>query len=404
MNLSISTLAILDLDMSILVLDFETSIQTETRTDGKKIQSYHGPSWRDPRNDIYTIIYGTNESNVKVLHSKKGFKRRLPYRVKKLLETTSHIVGVNLKFDLGYIWHDPALQQWLLNGGQVWDVQLVHYLLSGMRHNSPSLSDMQACYLNKRTKPDVVSKCYKKLIGADNMVQKNKQCPRFWAKYNEYAIQDGTTPIAIMRQQLKIVTKLGMEKIVKLYNQDLLSLLLIEQTGMHIDVPKAEKLRNKLHLKRLELIEKAESVARKYWDNEDLPPLNINSPAHKSAILFGGAITATVRRWTGEYFKGGKTPGAKKYKNYKETISIKGMQVDPALSVKTKTGNYQCGEDIINRIAKDTTNQDAIKFCEYFKLAGSITKAISTYIDHFIDGSIDGVLYPNFNQCITRTS
>ncbi len=74
-------------------LDTETSIQYEEikvpvkgKTNKGKFKTVrkvtgHGPSWKDPKNDIYSIIYGTKPDEIHMIHSKKGFKRKLPYRV-----------------------------------------------------------------------------------------------------------------------------------------------------------------------------------------------------------------------------------------------------------------------------------------------------------------------------------
>lgn len=77
-----------------LSFDQETSIQSSIETfpprskknkDGsialpirKRVIGTHGALSKDPRNDVYTMIYATHPNKVKMLHKKKGFKRKLP--------------------------------------------------------------------------------------------------------------------------------------------------------------------------------------------------------------------------------------------------------------------------------------------------------------------------------------
>jgi DNA polymerase I len=62
----------------------------------------------------------------------------------KLLDSTSLLVGQNIKFDLLYALRDKenhkAWMVWVADGGNVWDCQLAEYLLEGMDPSQHMLS------------------------------------------------------------------------------------------------------------------------------------------------------------------------------------------------------------------------------------------------------------------------
>lgn len=96
--------------MSDIAIDTETSI-------GKTI---HGPTFRDPDNDIYTQMYDTGVDAGYYIEE-QGFKRKLAPSLVNALSNSSCIVGVNLGFDLSYLWQDGNIQEFVLRGGGIWD-------------------------------------------------------------------------------------------------------------------------------------------------------------------------------------------------------------------------------------------------------------------------------------------
>lgn len=273
--------------MSDLVFDLETS------TGDKKT---HGPSAKDSANDFYTIIYGDTPESVVIEHKEEGFKRKLPKGFTKLLSSTTLIVGHNLNFDLSYIWKTLELREFLLKGGEIWDTQLAHYLMSGQRHTFPSLGELQNIYLGTKVKEDRISRLYKRGVGADKMVGARDRCPRFFKLYEKYSYDDGITTLKIKQKQVLRAEELGMTKIIKMYNKYLLSLILASNTGIKIDLDKCQKTRREFKLRELDLLEQAQALIKDYWSDERLPTFNVNSPTHKSAMLFGGDIKVTTRK------------------------------------------------------------------------------------------------------------
>lgn len=392
-----------------LSFDTETSIQTKNVYDKegncKRVEDTHGSAWKDPRNDIYTMIYGTHPDNIKLLHKKKGFKRKLPFRIRRRLDKSHTIIGTNLKFDLCYIWKDKYFQKWLRKGGEVWDCSLVRYLLTGQRDSYVTLAKMQKIYLGIKTKKDRISWLYSKGIGADEIIAAKDRCPRVWKLYIEYGIEDGRTPMLIMQKQYKEAKAKGMLPIIKLYNQYMLALCMIETNGLHIDMAKAEERKQEFTIAMLEALGKAEEIVKKFWTDERLPVLNLNSGVHASAILFGGNVKCKVKRGLGILIKSGPNKGKEKTKFFEEEVYVKGFGLNGEYhSALTKNGYYQTGEDIINHIYAHAKNQEAKDYCKHRKVAQGYKQKISTYLNAFLYKSIDGILYPNYNMTETVTS
>jgi DNA polymerase I-like protein with 3'-5' exonuclease and polymerase domains len=374
--------------------DVETSIGT----------TIHGSEPKDPSNDFYSLMWASNPKDVQVLHSVDGFNRTLPcdgndHPSGALLDCET-IVGVNLTFDLSYIYNDPAFQKKLRLGVSIWSCDYVHYLLTAQRHQYPSLVEMQDIYLGVKTKEDRISALYKKGIGADKILKAATRCKRLFALYEKYCIQDVVTPLLIMQKQREIAERKGMLPYIELMQEFLLSLIIMQNTGIHLDIPACEETLKNFRLKAITLLEKAQEIVKPMWD-ERLPEFNINSPQHKSAMLFGGEIKYIERLQDG-FYKNGK----EKFKNFENTIHIKGFGLLPSKYSREgkKEGQYSTDADTILKIHRDSDNELAKEYCKLQVEAMNIQKMANTYLQAFLERSIDGVLYPNFNTTQTITS
>lgn len=360
---------------------------------------------KDPDNDFHTIIYGDHPDRIKLLHSEQGFKRTLPTKVSSMLLKSKTMVGVNLKFDLLYIWEDPNFRQWIINGGKIWDCQLVRYLLSAQRHRFPSLAELQVLYLKIKTKEARISYLYKKGIGADHIIKARRRCPRLWKLYKYYSKEDGRTPLLIYKKQYKEAKRRKMLKVIRLYNKYLLSLCMMEHNGIPVNIQEAHQVRQEFTVKMVEELGKAQEQLKEIWDNR-LDEFNVNSPDHKSVALFGGVIIKKIPQPTGEYYKTGEKKGQEKYKKIDTEIKIKGLGLDPRLYSRAaaKPGFYSVDDKVVNTIYDKCKNKKAVAFCRHMKAAAIYKKMISTYLTAFIDQSINGNIRCNYNNCVTITS
>lgn len=374
----------------IIVFDLETSIS----------KGPHGPDAKEQSNDFYTLIYGNDETSIIVEHKIEGFNRTPSEGFIKMLKKSDVLVGHNLAFDLSYIWKNEHFQNWLLNGGQIFDTQTAQYLMSGQRHSFPSLAELQLIYLNQRVKKDRISRLYKKKIGADKILAAKDRCPRLFALYHQYSIDDGETTLKIYKKQLTEAKSLGMINIIKMFNYYNLTLIHCMQTGIKVDIAKCEKTLRDFKVREMELLQQANELIAPYWTDERLPEFNVNSPQHKSAVLFGGEIKVKVKRDNGVY-KNGKP----KFKLFDEVVEVQGFGLDTSLTSESKIiGRYQTGDDIINKIYKNSDNEVAKEYCGVQKEAMQYKKMCSTYLEAFISLSSNERLYPNFNTTSTITS
>lgn len=372
-----------------LGLDLETSVSTGP----------HGPAAKDPTNDFYTVICGTTPDNVQVMHKEEGYNRQLPAIVVKMLDHADVIIGHNLPFDLSYIFHMKEFKAFLSRGGQAWDTQIAEYLLSGQRHSFASLAELQLIYLNKKIKERKISYLFSKGIGADKIVAARTRCPRLFSLYEKYALSDVSTVLQIFPKQYAKAKQLGMLDVIKLYNNYMLCLLVVQNTGIPVDITMCEKTLRDFKLKTVEYLEQATNLITPLW-NEELGKFNINSPKDKSAILFGGTYIIKRKEEVGK-FKNGNT----KFKLVDHEVRIDGFGVGTAITEESAIkGRYKTGADIVEKIAKKTSNDKLRKYCELQRLSMNYGKMCSTYLEPFLNLSIDGLLYPNYNNTMTITS
>lgn len=393
-----------------LAFDTETRIGHIKQLDGTRTirkAKIHGAESKDPDNDFHTIIYGDHPDRIKLKHSVPGFKRTLPLDVGQQLDKSHTMIGTNLKFDITFIWDDPHFQDFLLRGGKIWDCQLARYLMSGQRHTYPSLAEMQKIYLGIKTKLDRISKLYKANIGADEIINARHRCPRLWKLYKQYGIEDGRTPLLIFKAQYKEAKRRDMLPVIRLYNEYLLSLCMMEHNGIHVDTVKAHEAMKTLTVKMVEALKKAQDAISHVWDNKQLNDLNVNSPDDKSAVLFGGTLKREFRIKTGEFYgPKAQKAGQEKTKLVKKEVVIKGLGLNPHYFSRpaAKAGFHSTDEETINKIYKHCKDKHALEFCKHMKLAATYKKMVNTYVTAFIDRSVDGILRGNFNNCQTITS
>ncbi len=376
--------------MKLLSFDCETSIGT----------TIHGPTYRDPKNDIFTQIWASNEEWVGVAHAEQGWKRVLYQTIEDELWDTDYLIGHNIGFDLSYIWHNQALKDYILRGGKIWDTQVAEYLLTGQQHAFSSLAELQLKHLGQIEKPTRISLLFKKGIGADKIIAAQRRCPKLWDLYNKYCKLDGITPIKIFNHQHSIAKTANMISIIELYNDYLLAIINMTCSGIHVDIKQCEKTLRDFNLKHIELLIQAQEILKKYWDNPKLPEFNMNSPDHKSAVLFGGNIKIIEREQIGVYKNGNP-----RFKNNEKLLWVDGFRIPSSISSPGKKfGLHSTDNNVMQKIAAGTKNPQLKKYCELQKQSMMYKKAAKTYCQAFIDRSVGGILYPNFNNTLTTTS
>lgn len=373
---------------NLFVFDTETSIS----------KGVHGPEAKDPNNDFYTVIAGNSADNVKIWHKEGGFNRQIPAEAVEMLKVADVFIGHNLPFDLSYIWECAELKEYILRGGQFWDTQIAEYLMSGQRHSTSSLAELQVIYLDKVVKPSRISNLYKRGIGADKIVKKLNTHKRLAKLYNDYCLSDGATPIEIFLRQYQRAKELGMLKVIKLYNRYMVAIVNTMCTGIPVDMEKCQETYREFKLKSIHYLEQAAEIVKPYWD-ERLKDFNINSSKDKSAILFGGTYIIKTPTVVGVYKNGNEKIG-----KVEEEVTIKGFGLPTSFSrCGAKKDQYSTDEDVINRIYRDSDNEIAKRYCELQKQSMKYNKMCNTYLSAFLEKSVNGNLFPNFNNTTTIT-
>lgn len=373
------------------VFDLETSVS----------KSVHGPDAKDPTNRFYTTIFGTSINDIHVIHQEEALSRRLSHKFLEVLSTCDVLVGHNIKFDLNYIWKEnPEFHEFISRGGQIYDTQLAEYLMSGQRHQFASLAELQKIYLGVKVKKDRISKLFKKGIGADVIIKNKDRCPRIFALFHQYAVDDGKTTLQVFAKQVVRAKDKNMLKIIKLYNKYLLTLCMVENNGMHIDLKKCQETMQEFSMKYVTHLNKAVAVCEHLWPKE-LHKFNPNSNKDASAMLFGATLKVPEKVQDGLYKNGNP-----KFKTVDKEVYVQGFGLNPIFySEATKNdGVYKKDKDVIDLILSKTKDPMVKAYCIEMRQAAKYKHMNSTYLTGFMNMSVDGVLYPNLNNTATITS
>lgn len=380
--------------MKLLSWDTETSINSPNNV--------HGGTFREPTNDIYTQQWATHPDYVSVVHSRSGFKRRLYKTVEEELFYADYFIGVNLSFDMCYVWHNQSVRDYILRGGKIWCCQEAEYCLTGQQHTSASLAELQLKYLGSKQKPSKISYLFNKGIGADKIVAASRRCRRLFALYETYCKLDATTPLLIFKHQYIQAKKLGMLGYIEMRMDYLLAQINMSCTGIKIDLLKCQQLEKQYTIEHLRYLKQAREVLAKHWTDPLLPEFNLNSSDHKSAVLFGGRIKSPKnKKQLVGYWKNGNP----RYKSIPQYIDIVGWQMPLTLTrAGARPGFYSTDGKVLKAIKNYAYAPQEVKlYCELQDLAMKYEKACNTYCKNFLARSVDGYLYPNLNNTITPT-
>ena len=214
--------------MSYLIWDTETNIRPYLK---RKASPFH------PDNSPVINITKRAGEDSKVEFLPRFYDRTADKEFIIGLEGVTVLVGFNLKFDLLHCWEFPDLQQWLKDGGTIWDCQYAEYLLEGQQPHAQMCSmDSIAEKYGGELKPERVKQYWEQ--GIDTV-----DIPIDLLK--EYCDGDGDNPERIFKGQVARAAQLGKNfiEMVKLRMDGLLATTEMEYNGLKIDAEKAETQR-----------------------------------------------------------------------------------------------------------------------------------------------------------------
>lgn len=199
------------------------------------------------------------------------------------------LVGLNIKFDLLYIWNSPALSAFLKRGGKIWCCQYAEYLLRGQEQSSQmvSMEDIAPSYGGSKKLDEVktmweagylTSQIDRDLL-IDYLVGTEKE--------GRNAGDIGNTE-KIFLGQMSLAKERNMVHTIMARMDGLLCTTEMEYNGLKIDVKTAVQLATALESELEEIRERINSYLPK-----DIPAeleFNWASPVHASCMIFGGTV------------------------------------------------------------------------------------------------------------------
>lgn len=372
--------------MAYLVFDLETSIYSSF---GRKANPF------DDRN--YIVSYGLKyQDGTKLLTHIDNEVKKPP---QGWLDGVDCIVGINLKFDLHFIWEDPDLRKFFKRGGRIYDCQYAQYLVTAQQHKYASMDQMAEIYGGTQ-KEDKIKEYWKAGIQTIDIPKK---------ELLDYLDDDLENTEAIFKGARKVAKDRGMVNTVRQHMEGLCATIEMEYNGLKIDWVAAKRNQKQLE-DRLEVI--GEDFDQYLPEMPEELEFNWSSGDHLSALLFGGAIKYTVKEHQKDEkgnllyatktekvpvkdakgqpvrFKSGQKKGEIKYKNIKtadkerpkmrntvKEFRMKGLTKPDKKWALAKDGLYKTDAKVLDILA----NSRGIELCKALLEWKKHEKDLGTY-------------------------
>lgn len=367
--------------MTYAVLDLETTIKESFK---RKANPFD--------HDNRIVLFGYKKSD-----STFGISEKVDF---DFLSSIKTIVGHNIKFDLLYLWDYPRLQEWLKNGGRIFDTIVAEYILQAQKPDSLALDDLAPKYGGSR----------KNRISA--LIKAGKCTSYLYKKYpksmRKYLEGDLLNTEIVMLAQLKLLKKEGQLNLAKALMDSVLAITEMEFNGLYINQYIHGLLRNQIRFEIREKLAALENEVTKIW-----PPISVAfNPAsndHISLLFFGGELKYKMHQkiidGSGNHvvYKTGNKKGQFKYKLYNGVQNLTGLISTNKLTRPVKKlGFYKVDDSVISKIA--TKKGKAAKTAQLLLEYRALKKEQSTYYEAF--GELiqsDGCIHGSLNQCVTDT-
>lgn len=250
--------------MAYLILDLETSTYTSY---GRKANPF------DSRN--YIVSWGLKYQDGRKVLTHIDTDLKEPSR--GWLEGVDCIVGINLKFDLHFLWDNEELKEFFKRGGRIYDCQYARYLVTAQQHKYASMNQMSEIYGGTQ-KEDKIKEYWQ------NGVQTIDIPKEELLEYLDYDLENTEIIFKGVRIQAQ---ERGMVKTVREHMEGLCGTIEMEYNGLKIDTEVAAR-NQKILEDRIEAIGKEfEKYVPKLPEGVEF---NWGSGDHLSALLFGGTI------------------------------------------------------------------------------------------------------------------
>lgn len=361
-----------------LVLDVETTTSNKGNPfDATNRLCYIGLSTGDASH-LLDIHYGES-----TLHDSLQTAR-------DLIRSTDLLVGFNLKFDL----------HWIRRYGidfshcSIWDCQLVHFILTNQSKPYPSLNDV-AEYYGLGSKLDVVATEY---------WDKGIDTPDIPRDILEEYLQGDLdlTYQVYLKQKEEIAARQDskLETLISLTNQDLLVLEECEWNGVKYDLERSKKLGDEL-LERINILRGGVSAFH------EGVPVNFNSPAHVSALLYGGIVKESYREAYEFRYKDGRT-AIKERKAEKHHELSRLVDPLPKTELKSKDDEpkkWSTSEDVVRQLKPRGKAKELVALLlELAELQTKVERYYHGIVAKYEEKNWQGsIIHGQLNQCVART-
>ena len=352
-----------------LVVDLEVSAV-------KSFKRFANPL--DPRNSITLVAYkpydydeGVVECNP--VNYKKGFTAE---EAVKLLDLHNYdlLVGQNLKFDLLYLWSSPTLQEWLKNGGRVWDTQTAEYLLSGQQAYGDRDLDTLALKYGGKIKDDRI----KVLYGSG--LQSKDIDSELLMPYAKGDVEN--TDIVFRGQEMKVTYEYQMSAIIALHMSHYVAVCDMEYNGLAIDLDlgmeKAKMLESELESLTAIIREHVVHLVPGWPSGFEFNPA---SNRHVGVILFGGEIKTRDREIKIDnegnelFFKSGQKKGQKQEHWVLHLHQLTGFKHEVRRFIPAELSSTT--DEVLNIIIQKVPK--LVTFCEFILKYRHLAKLLGTY-------------------------
>lgn len=300
---------------------------------------------------------------------------------RQVLADATTIVAFNAKFDLHWLRRGSCD----FTGKRIFCCQVAEFVLSRQTIKYPGLDSVAASYGVPGKFDRVKTEYWDKGIQTD-------QIPR--PILTEYCLQDiAATKEIYYKQQNRI--KFGQRTLMSIQMQDLLVLEDIEFNGLYFNPEVVKAKRDLLNSE----ISKIQELLDLY---HTIPCFNWGSPAHLSALLYGGQIVEERRVPVGLYKSGAKV-GQPRFAIEKITHTLPRMYKPPKGSELKKEGIWSVDEDNLLKIkgGKKELIQGILRLKELGKLQ-------STYVDGILSKHQEmhwpaNMIHGQYNQVVAGT-
>jgi len=302
-----------------------------------------------------------------------GFKRLLCGRM----------VGHNIKFDLLHALKNGWLTEKEVVNTRIWDTQLAEYLLSAQTSLYPSL-DQCAIKYGGVVKDDRIKEMWEAGVPTEKIPED---------MLGVYLLGDLENTERVFVKQWEKAAEWNVLPLIESQMRALIGVTIMEWNGMKVDKPYLDIQAYDLG-SRIENEEKLLSSMVGPVIPLSYGEWSWNSPKDVSLFLFGGKYTVKEKHLVGKY-KNGKD----KYKTEDVVYDFPPKHTtnpESFGSVKTKLGYWTVDDKVLKSVSNPVA-KSILKLREW-------SKQKETYYEN-LKGLMfpDGFIYPNLNQCSTKT-